>query len=260
MTPEQLILLMEASARQYTSMEAQINASSYIHEEDSSEELIHGVYEILTRWSNDKEYWRIARTIYPTAEQPNTREEIVTYAFTQQQTKQLNEEPGKIPRGLVRFGGIRDVDRSFYTIHQALWEHCDILWKKLHDQRNISLKYNRISNLYEFKIILEDSADSIFIFYVDPTKKFIPVKKEYFSKNTFVKHLECQNFQNINNVWIPYSYFWKDIRQNLSEYYEVEEVSVNIPIEENLLDFDFPKETIIIDEIANLRHKFEIKE
>jgi hypothetical protein len=256
MTPEQLILLMEASAKQYTSMEATINASDYLQEKETSEQIVQGVYEIVTRWSQDKEYWKISRTIYPTADRPNTHEEIVTYSFSPQQTKQLNEELGKIPRGLVRFGGKRDVDQSFYTIHLALWEYCDILWKKFHDQRDMSLKYDRLSNLYEFKVRMEDSSDSAFLFYVDPTKKFIPVKKDYFVQNTLWKHIECSQFQKINDVWIPYSYFCSDLKQSRVEYYEVEQVSVNVPIEDKLFDFDFPKGTVIIDEIANIKNKF----
>ena len=182
----------------------------------------------------------------------------MTYSFTPGQTKQLNEEPGKNPRGLVRFGGKRDVDQSFYTIHFAIWEHCDVLWKKLHDQRNMSLKYDRISNLYEFYVRIEDSSDSGFMFYVDPTKKFIPVKKDYYAQNALFKHLECSQFQKINDVWIPYSYFCSDLKHNRVEYYEVEQVSVNVPIDDRLFDFDFPKGTIVIDEIADMKHKFDL--
>ncbi len=257
MTPEQIILLMEASAKQYYSMEAKINASDYLQEEGTSEQVVHGVYEIITRWSQDKEYWKISRTVYPTASQPNMHEEVATYSFSPERTKQLNEEPDKIPRGLVRFGGMRDVDQTFYTIQRVLWEHCDILWKKMHDQRNMTLKYDKLSNLYEFKVVLEDTYDSVYMFYVDPTKKFVPVKKDIFAQNAHQKHLECTQFQKINDVWIPYAYIWKEPLQNRMECYEVEEVSVNIPIDDKLFDFDFPKGTIIRDEIANIRHKFE---
>ena len=257
MTPEQLILLMEASAKQYTSIEARINATGYIQEDD--EQIIQGVYEIITRWSQDKEYWKISQTIYPTTDQPKEHEETVTCSFSSQKTKQLNEELGKTPRGLVRFGSKRDTDQSFYTINLAIWEHCDFLWKKLHDQRDMSLKYDKISHLYEFKVQTGDSNDLIYMFYVDPAKKFIPVKKDFFAHDTHMKHVECSQFQKINDVWIPYSYFWKDPQQNRMEYYEVKQVSANIPIEDRLFDFDFPAGTIIIDEMAYLKHKFEIR-
>ena len=258
MIPEQIILLMEASEKQYTSIEAKINASAYIQEGEFSEQVVHGVYEIITRWSQDKEYWKISRTIYPTADDPKTCEEVVTYSFTPEQTKQLNEEEGKIPRGLVRFGGVRDVDRSFYTINRVLWEDCDILWKKLHDQRDMTLKYDRINNLYEFRIVIDEHSGSAFTFYVDPTKKFIPVKKDIFVQNSLIKHLECTQFQIVNDVWIPYRYFCNDLQQKRSEYYEVEQVTANVPIDDKLFDFDFPKGTIIRDEIANMRRKFGI--
>ena len=256
MTPEQLILLMEASAKQYTSMEAKINASTYLQSKDTSEQTINGVYEIITRWSHDKEYWKISRTIYPTTDHPNTFEEVVTYSFTPDQTKQLNEEPGKIPRGLVRFGGKREVDQSFYTIHLVLWEHCDILWTKPHDQRNMSMKYDRIRNLYEFKVRTDDSSDSVFIFYLDPTKKFIPVKKDFFANDMLLKHLECSQFQRVNDIWIPFRYSCRDLKQNLIEFYDVEQVSANVLIDEKSFDFDFPESAIIRDEIANIKRKF----
>jgi hypothetical protein len=257
MTPEQLILLMETSSRQYISMEAKINVTGYIQEND--EQIIHGVYEIITRWSQDKEYWKISQTIYPTANNPKEYEEVVTYSFTPEKTKQLNEQPGKTPRGLIRFGGKRDTDQSFYTIHTVLWENCDFLWTKLHDQRDMSLKYDKMNHLYEFRIQTCDSDDSVYTFYVDPARKYIPVKKDYFARNAHLKHFECNQFQEVNDVWIPYNYFLKDLQQNQMECYEVEQVSANIPIDDRQFDFDFPIGTIIIDEMAYLKHKLNMK-
>ncbi|MBN1973628.1 MAG: hypothetical protein JW787_08305 [Sedimentisphaerales bacterium] len=258
MTPEQLILLIETSAKQYTCMEAKINATGYVQEERSSQQIVQVVSEIHTRWSQDKEYWKISRTTYPTAEQPKTHEEVVTYAFTPQQTKKLTEEPGKTPRGLVRFGNMCDADKSFYTIHSAMWEHCDILWKKLHDQRDMTLKYDKIRNLYEFKVQTWGPGDLAYIFYVDPSRNFIPVKKDIFSQAGLLKHIECDQFQKNNNVWIPYRYSWTEPQQNWMECYEVEKVSANVPIEDRLFDFDFPAGTIIIDEMAYLKQKFKV--
>jgi hypothetical protein len=257
MTPEQIILFMETSARQYACIEAKINATGYITENE--EEILHGVYEITTRWSKDKEYWNISRTIYPTTNFPQTREEIVTYAFTDQQTKKLTEEPNKTPRGLVRFGGKRDADQSFLTINLALWEYCDVLWKKIHDLHDIALKYDRFSNLYELKVRVRNPIDAAYIFYLDPTKKFAPVKKEITENESPVKHIKCSEFQNVNNVWIPYSYSCTDFREKRMQCYEVEEVSANIEIEDRLFDFDFPPGTIIIDEIADMKHKFKMQ-
>lgn len=256
MTPEQIILLMEASYKQYTSMEAKINATGYIWEED--EQIVHGVYEITTRWTQEKEYWKIYRTIYPTSNHPQTREEIVAYSFTDQQTRQLTQEPDRTPRGLVRFGGKRDVDQSFLTINMAIWEYCDILWNKPHDTRDMVLKYDKICNLYEFMVKMREPVDAVYTFYLDSTKKFIPVKKEIVEGQTLVKHIECSEFQNINNVWIPYKYSCTEHRDNRIEYYEVEQASVNLEIEDNLFDLDFPPETIVIDEIADIKHKFKM--
>ena len=256
MTPEQIILFIETSAKQYTTITAKIKMVGYIDEEN--EQIIHGVYQIITRWSLDKEYWNIDRTIYPTRNFPHTRENNVTFSFNEQYTKQLTEETDKTPRGLVRLGGKRDTDQSFLTINTALWEYCDILWKKFHDFRDITLKYNRISNLYELKVIIQGPIESVYTFYLDPTKKFIPVKKDIVENNTLIKHIECSQFKNINNVWIPYKYSCTNYREKSMECYEVEEASANIDIEDSLFDIEFPVNAIVIDEIADIKHKFEI--
>ncbi|MBN2588285.1 MAG: hypothetical protein JXA96_00350 [Sedimentisphaerales bacterium] len=257
MTPEQIILLLETSAKQYTSIEAKINVTGYITENE--EEILHGVYEITTRWSHDKEYWNIYRTIYPTSNFPHTREEVITYAFTDQQTKKLTQEHGKTPRGLVRLGGKRKADQSFLTINMALWEYCDVLWKRIHDLHDIAVKYDRFHNLYELKVKVQNPIDAAYIFYLDPTKKFIPVKKEIIENESLVKHIKCSQFQNVNNVWIPYLYSCTEFRERRMQNYEVEEVSANIYIEERLFDFDFPPDTIIIDEIADIKQKFKMQ-
>ena len=123
----------------------------------------------------------------------------------------------------------------------------------------MTLKYDRISNLYEFKVQIKEPSDTTLTFYVDPTKKFIPVKKDLSAQNTLLKHFECNQFQKINDVWIPFRYSWTDLQQNCMECYEVEQVSVNVPIDDKLFDFDFPDGTIIRDEIADIKHKFDVK-
>ncbi len=140
----------------------------------------------------------------------------------------------------------------------ALWEYCDILWKKIHDLHDIALKYDRFSNLYELKVIIQKPIDAAYTFYLDPTKKFIPVKKEITENDTLIKHINCDQFQNVNNVWIPYSYSCTEFKERRKQYYEVEEASANIDIEDSLFDFDFPPDAIVIDEIADIKNKFKM--
>ena len=145
MTPEQIILLMEASAKQYTSLEAKFKAKGYMRERQYSDKTLLNVSDINTRWSGDKEYWKISKTTYALDDDTEIRDETITYSFTSKRTKKLTQEPGKTPRGLIRYGDMREAVRSFYTINLVLWENCDLLWKKMHDARDMSLRYDRIS-------------------------------------------------------------------------------------------------------------------
>lgn len=257
LTSNQLIQLMKASAKQYMSMDTKMKATSYHNDETASQSNIQVVREITSRWTQHKKYWKIAET-RPRIDPKNgtdIQKEITTYAIHPQWTKRLTEQSGTRPRGLVRPGGIRSEDQTFYTIYLAMWDHCEKLWSNDVEIHEVDLNYDETNNLYELQVQFSHKGP-IHKFYVDPTKNFVPIKREFFTNDgVLAKCLRCEQFRKINNdVWVPFKFSWMAPHVDWSVHYEVEKVSVNKPIEESLLDFAFPKGTVVIDEIANLRY------
>ena len=250
LTVQQLIELMKASSNQYTSIDAKMKATSYQKTDANSQPTIQMVRQITSRWSNDRRYWQIEQTKFGNhaTNKPEEEKTVTTYAFRPQWTKRLAEEPGRIPRGNVRAGGVRNEDQTFYTIYWAMWDNCELLWgdTKLH---KVSFNYDKANNIYILEIQIVSDKGPIFKFYVDPTKDFIPSRREFFTNDgTLSRRFQCEEFRMINNLWIPYRYSWFDPMVNHEVVYEVQEVAVNQPIPSNLLDFEFPEGTIVSDD------------
>jgi hypothetical protein len=259
LTVEQLIELMKASSNQYTSIDAKMRATSYQKTDEKSLPKIKMIRQITCRCSNDRSYWQIEQSDFrnDATNQPEEKKSVTTYSATSQWTKYLVEEQGKLPRGTMRAGGIRNEDQNFYNIYLALWENCGWLWggTKLH---KVSLNYDNYNNLYILEIQVGSNKGPIHKFYVDSEKDFIPSKRESFANDgTLIIRFQCEEFRLINNLWIPYRYSWFDPGANYKVVYEVEDLAVNEPIADDLLDFEFPVGTIVRDKILNLRYKIE---
>jgi len=250
LTVQQLIELMKASSNQYTSIDAKMKATSYQKTDGNSQPKIQMVRQITSRWSKDRRYWQIEQTEFgnDATNKPEEEKTVTTYAVSSQWTKRLVEEAGRIPRGSVRAGGVRNEDQTFYTIYWAMWDNCELLSgdTKLH---KVSFNYDKANNIYILEIQIVSDKGPLFKFYVDPTKDFIPSRREFFTNDgTLARRFQCEEFRMINNLWIPYRYSWFDPMVNYEVVYEVQEVAVNEPIPDNLLDFEFPEGTIVHDD------------
>lgn len=257
LTVDQLIELMKASSNQYTSISAKMKATSYQKKDEDSQPKILMVRQITSRWSKDRRYWQIEETRYgnDAINKLEERKTVTTYAVRPQWTKRLTEQPGRIPRGTVRPGGVRNEDQTFYTIYWAMWDNCELLWgdTKLHNHK-VSINYDEPNDIYILEIQRGSDKGPVFKFYVDPSKDFIPSKGEFLTNYGLSRRFQCEEFRRINNVWIPYQYSWFDPRENYRVVYQVEKVTVNEPIADNLLDFDFPEGTIVSDKRIGSRY------
>lgn len=261
LTPEQLIQLMEASAKQYFSMDAKLKATFYQKDEGNAQPAYHRISEITSRWTQDRKYWRISSTGYSGDKlmAPEIGKEIKTYSVHRKWTKYLTEVPDRVPRGVIRSGGADDTDQTFYTIYLALWDRCEEIWKDGVSLYDVNSNHDDANDLYILRVQVNSPEGSIFKLWIDPAKGFIPIRRDTYHGGTgkLLRRVECNQFEKINGVWIPRKFSWNSPYLGWSEQYTVEQVHVNTPIDEKLFDFAFPKGTIVRDEIAGLKYRIE---
>jgi len=253
LTFEQLADLTKASAGRYISIDSRMVATSYKNKTDEAAQgEIQMVREITHRSSAErgKSCWRIETTYYQSAEsgKPAERKTVTTYAVTPQYVKRLDETPNGIPRATIRPGGITDLDQDFLTVCLAMWYRCDLLWEK-RDLHKTSVDYDPASGTYILEAQFLSDRGPIWRFWLDPTKDFIATRREFLSKDgTLFNRFWCEDFRKVNGLWVPYRYSWFDPSAKYGVVYEVQEVTVNEPVSDELLDFEFPQGTIVRDE------------
>lgn len=261
-TPEQMVLLMKASREQYVTINAKMKANSYENISEGAEPKLKSTREIISRWTKYKSFSKTIQTEYldTIPHEGYTPTATKTYAITSEWSKRLTEAPdGRTPRGYVRPGRSLEADQPFYNIYTAMWDLCGWPWEKINfDETTITR--NEVNNYYIVKAKMGESSKGPFVrLFIDPSKNFIPVKKEFLKYDgTLLLRYECSSFhQDKNGLWIPYQYSWSDPRVSFSTVYDVEEVVVNEPIPDKLLNFSFPSGTVVNDEIANLQYKID---
>lgn len=268
LTPEQLVLLMKASREQYNSnsIDAKMEATSYQYDaNDETETNLRMTREIVSRWTRKKSYSRIVRTTYPDVipHEGYTPTIIETSGFTPKRFKRLIEVPdNRTPRGVIRAVSSLEEHRhfyNFYTIYGAMWDFFGWPWEKMNLDK-ATVTRDEKNDLYIMKVQMGSSPKGrLIILYIDPSKNFIPVKKEFLTYDgTLLTTFECSDFRQPEiGLWIPYQYSVFAPRVHIRIIYEVLNVKVNEPIADDLFDFEFPIGTIVYDEILNLRYKIE---
>lgn len=260
LTPEQLVLLMEASREQYNTISAKMKALSYQYDPNNkAEPKLKMTRNIVSRWTREKSFSRTVRTSYPDTipHKDYTPTIISTYAITPKWSKKLVEAPdNRTPRGYIKPGRSLEEDQPFYTIYTAMWDIFS--WPR--EQMNLhkaTITRDEKNNYYVVKLKMGSSQKGpMNVLWIDASKSFIPVKGEFLKHDgTLLTRSECSDFrQTENGLWIPYRYSWFDPRANYGAVYEVEKAVVNQPIPDNLLDFTFPTGTIVHDDICSMQY------
>ena len=261
-TPEQLVLLMKASSEQYNTITAKMKAMTYQYGDDNKvDPKLRMTRDIVSRWTRKKSFSRTVQTSYPDkiSHKDYTPTTIITYTITPKHSKRLTEaSDNRTPRGYVT-GMSLEKDQPFYTIYAAMWGFFGWPWDKMNlDEATVTR--DEKNNYYIMKVKMGSSTKGPWItLYIDPSKSFIPVKKEFLKHDgTVLLTYQCSDFRQVaNGLWIPYGYFWFGPKGNYGAVYEVEQVTVNKPIPDNLLDFAFPSGTIIHEERYNLRYTID---
>jgi len=267
LTPDQLVLLMKASREQYGTIDSKMKVTAYQFDVDNKTNPKHKMDRVIvSRCTRKKSFSRIVETSYPDIipDKGGIQTTISTCALTPEGCKQLIEaSDNRTPRGYVKLGGSLEKDQGFYqsffTIHAAMWDFFGWPWEKM-DLNEATISRDEKNNCYVMKVKMGSSQKGPFVtLYVDPSKDFIPVKKEFLKYDgTLLASFECSDFhQAEDRLWIPYRYSWIDPRVHYGEIYEVEKAIVNQPIPDNALDFAFPNGTIVDDERLNVKYKVD---
>jgi len=264
LTAEQLISLMEASRGQYNTIASKIKAKAYQRNKDSEPNLVFTMESII-RWSPEKSFSKTTTFNYSDANQrEGSLENIRSYSIKPTSTKVLFEfANGRTPQG--RIEPVSDEEpQPVYGIYQAMWSASGGWNCSWENERVIepSVTYDNEKKLYimKFKTTSKEGGPWV-IMYIDPSKNFMPIKKEIFLKsaddvNNLIIRFESSDFNQVKDgLWIPYKYSWHDPRVNFSTDFFVEEASVNEPIADTLFDFEFPEGAIVTDNRIGARYK-----
>lgn len=264
LTPQQLVLLMKASREQYESIDAAIEAKAYQYDDDKkTNPKLKATQKIISRWRKDKSFSRIVRTSYPDKipHKGYTPTIISTYAISPKLSKRLIEAPdNRIPRAIIRSDRLFEENPTFCSVHGAMW-NLGYKWE-LMNLGEATVTHDKENGYYVMRVDIGGGQKRpIFILHIDPSKDYIPVKREFLKPDgTLLSTFRCDDFhQTENGLWVPHSYSWFDPIVNYGEEYKVEKVVVNEPIADNLLDFDFPQRTIVTDERLKLRYRIQEK-
>ena len=255
LTAGQIIQLMRASSEQYRSISSKITYTLYEQTEPAAPRNLIMTDQIISYWTPDKSFARFTSTHYPpvTSDSNAPRIDIATYAISPKWSKRLDEAPdGRRPRGTIKPGRDMESEMSLYNIYDATWNIGirGFRWEDLDPNRAIVQKDEQTA-CYIMKIQLGTSPKGSFlILHIDPSKDYIPVKQELLKYDGTVKmKSECTDFRKLSNgLWVPGKYNWHDPQINYFGSYEFENIAINEPIADNLLDFEFPVGTIVHDQ------------
>jgi hypothetical protein len=257
-TPEQLLDLMEASMQNYETMTAEVETSSYrISREGLPDELEMNLTRTW-RWTKTRSYCKTDQRNIASKDRPSSQPEqkIKSVVLAPEWEKSLVEIPGSsTPRGKIRQRGAMQV--TFNTPMATMWDiFCEMPWQKSHiNLADASVEKENNSGLliFKYRIGFDPKATQV-VLYVDSSKDFIPVVKEYRLYNEeLVFRYENVLQKSDSGLWVPKEYSIA-IRDERFKKYIVKNLKVNVPIPDQLLDFAFPSGTVVIDEIADLRY------
>jgi hypothetical protein len=258
LTAEQLVLLMRASSEQYRSISSRINGTGY-----QAPTNVKFTQQIISRWTREKEFIKIAQASNydPVTGQVTSSVNATytdTYLISPTWSKCLMEVSGsRNARGLICSSAVVRAELPCYTLYTAMWGLGGYPWDLIKlDEAQIA--YDEKDGLYILRAKITDNPKGPKIrLFVDPSKGYIPVKQENLTyEDVCFSTYECKDFRLCGGeLWIPYEYLSTASQLNYSISYKAEDVVVNEPIADSLLDFDFPEGTIVTDERIGAKYR-----
>ncbi|MBN2271318.1 MAG: hypothetical protein JXN61_11930 [Sedimentisphaerales bacterium] len=261
LAPEQLVLLMKASRERYSTFDVKKTVTNYQKADNDSK--ITLTLDITARWTRNKRYSRIIRTSYEHLDEiPHegyTPTTINTYLIAPESSKRLEEAPdNRRPHGVIAPGifseSSLELDQGFESAYGTMWSLFGFPWEKM-NIKEATCSFDNDSNCYILKVPMGDYEKApIFILHVDPSKDYIPAKKEYVKyTGTTIFTTQCSDFRRTaEGLWVPYVYTYSD--RDFTVVSVVEQMKANEPISDNLFDFAFPDGTVVYDERYNIKY------
>jgi len=261
LTPEQLVLLMKASRERYNTFDEKMIVTNYQKVDDEFK--ITLTLDITARWTRNKRYSKIIRTSY---EHPDeipyegyTPTTIKTYLITPESSKSLEEAPdNRRPSGVIAPGifseSSLELDQGFEGTYEVMWSLFGYPWEKM-NIKEATCTFDNDSNSYILKVPMGDYEKApVFILYVDPSKDYIPAKKEYVKyPGRTIFTTECSDFRRARGeLWVPYGHSYSD--RDFTVVCIVEQLKVNEPISDDLFDFTFPAGTVVYDKRYDIEY------
>lgn len=267
LAPEELLLLMDASCQKYRTLSAELHSVYYVGEEDTAGN--RGVMQeqdILFHWTESRSFSETHETyVQRTPDMPEAM--LTKRVVTGKWTKTLKiglagGNPQGRPRGYIDAG--RDPAELFTSPICALW---DITRSGLPmDRTNIDLGRASITKeegtgliMLTFPLGSHETA-AWTVLHIDPNRSFIPIVNEFrASDGRLLQKMTIDELQrNSEGLWVPLRYHWEDPNAQFLVRHEVGKIEVNKPLSAELLDFAFPKGTIVVDKVASLRYDTDL--
>jgi hypothetical protein len=258
LTARQIVDLVLASKERYKTFEIQMTEEGF--------KLLNGkpapqpdqVNDITWRSSGTRTYVELKHASSGNLNgQLQDTEVYYRYAINDKWSKRCIERATSKPRGLVNSG------RSFegelgVTILDAIWGIFHHDWEDLAgDQTQVTFDEN--SNCYVLTWQRRPTS-SIIRVVIDPSLDFLPIKYVVTKANgEFAVKLESSDFRKTaGDLWLPYKYVF-ETRSYIS-IHRLKNAKINIPLQDQQLDFSFPAGTLVNDRIANLKHVIDSQE
>jgi len=254
LAPDQIALLMRASSERYTSFDAKIKVTGYRYDREMAGRQMIGVEEITWRWTRQGDKLFCRRDWNPIGDDPNLMKRgIYTTALTAKWIKKLAEFPGSNSpaRGEIL---VEKVPRTakvgeFLDPYEAMWSIFGWSWDKV-DFHSVSLEEDGSYYVLNCYLASKGPKGAKVTLYIDPSKGFIPAKREICKSDGTVMIREwCDKFiQTTGGLYVPWRYHSFYAPYNEESVFEIQAIAVNEPIADDLFDFDFPGGTIVRDE------------
>jgi hypothetical protein len=262
-SPEELLLLMEASYQRYKTMNAELEATYYQGYDESGKRIKQRTQEIIYRWTRDRDYSEVNERYM---DRPVDMPESVLYkkSTTGKWTRKLMIGSGEgHPRGAIE-PGRKSLDK-FTKPNCAIWEinQSGIPMDKSNiDFSRASVQTDETTGYLIMKFRLGDHEKAAkIVLHIDPTRDYIPIINEFRTYDgRLLEKRTCKLERNPDGLWIPKEYSWENPNPEINYLaeYKVEKIEINTPIPDEQLDFEFPKGTIITDKVAGLRYETDL--
>jgi len=256
--PEQFVLLLKASSERYQTYSAKIHLEGYRNGDSPNKSELVYTQEVLCRVTSDKSYFEIQLSSYEQINDSGIPENTTRiYSINQQWSKGLLvESKGKTLRGQIKPGRLLENAVGVTTVKDAMWDF--FRWPlEQADMEASSVVFDEKSNQYiaTYKMGSPEKGPYIKL-HVDPSKGFIPIKKQLLKHDgsVFISFENSDFNQTKEGLWIPLKFTLVDLINNLTIHYVVQEVMVNEPIADELFELSFPSGTIVKDDIAGLKY------